>query len=114
MAELFFPRHSDDLIAAARRRVRARRLAIGVAGRQRAALRFRLAEPRRRQTRAAHSTHLLIGPPRARRDAIRRAALRAELTLTSQAVLSATDRLLNACRGTWRVPSVDKPPLPTP
>lgn len=113
MAKPFFLRHSADLIATARRRVRARRLAIGVARRQKAALRFRLAESRRRRTRGAHSTHLLIGPLRARRDTIRRAALRAELTLTSQAVLSATDRLLDACRATCRVPSVHKPPLPT-
>jgi hypothetical protein len=114
MAELYCPRHSDDLIAAARRRDRARRLAIGVAGRQKAALRFRLAESRMRRRRAAHSTHLLIGPLRALRDTIRRGALRAELTLTSQAVLSATDRLLDACHATRRVPSVDKPLLESP
>jgi hypothetical protein len=109
MARLWFPRHSHDLIAAAHRRARARRLAIRVAGRQRAALRLRLAQSRMLQTRAEHSTHLLIGRLLALRDSIRRATRRAELTSTSRAVLSATDRLLDACDG----PSVDRPPAPT-
>jgi len=109
MAELF-PSHPDDLIVAARRRARARRLAIRVAGRQRAALRLRLAQSRMGQTRAGHSTHLLIGPLPALRDSIRRAARRAELTLTSRAVLSAADRLLDACGAPGRVPTGDDPP----
>jgi hypothetical protein len=114
MARLLFSRHSQDLIAASCRRARARRLAIRVAGRQRAALRLRLTQSRLRQTRADYSPHVLIGPLRALRGSIGRAARRAELTLTSRAVLSATDRLLDACGAPGRVPSVDKPPSPTP
>jgi hypothetical protein len=98
MTELDLPRHSDDLVAAAHRRDRARRLAVGVARRREPGLPFRFAASRMQQTCAVGSTHLLIGRLRALRDSIRRAALRAELSLTSQAVLSATDRLFDACR----------------
>ena len=83
MAERFFPCQSDDLIVAALRRARARRLAIHVTGRQRAALRTRLAQARLRRR------PLLIGPFPTFRATIRRAARRAELTPTSQRVLSA-------------------------
>jgi hypothetical protein len=111
--KLLFPCHSDDLIVATRHRARLRRLAIRVAGRQRAALWFRLARAQRRQTRAAHFTHLLTGPLPAPQDTFRRAARRAELTPTSRAVLSATDRLLEACGAPSRVPSVNTPPSNT-
>jgi hypothetical protein len=113
MTKRFFPCHSDDLIAAALRRARARRLVIRVASRQRAALWLRLAQARMRQTRATPPTHLLIGPLPALRDTIRRAALRAELTPTSRRVLSATDRLLEACGVPRRVLPVGDPPSTT-
>lgn len=108
--KFFLPCHSDDLIVATRHRARLRRLAIRVAGRQRAGLWSRLARARRR---AAHFTHVLTGPLPAPRDTFRRAARRAELTPTSQAVLSATDRLLDACGAPGRVPSANTLPSNT-
>lgn len=113
MTKPFFPRHSDDLITAALRRARARRLVIRIAGRQRAALWLRLAQARVRQTRAAHSPHLLIGPLPSLRDTIRRGGRRAELPPTSRRVLSATDRLLDACGAPRRVLPVGEPPSTT-
>ncbi len=71
MAERYLPPHSDDLIAAARRRDRARRLAVGVARRQEPALQFRFPVSRTRQAHAVDSTHLLIGRLPALRDTIR-------------------------------------------
>jgi hypothetical protein len=113
MANLDFPRHCDDRIAAACRRLSARRLAMAVAGRQRTALRFRLAKSSMRQTRTGQSTHFSIGALRALWDTAGRATRRAGLTQTSQSVLSATDKLLDACRETSRLPSVDGSPLPS-
>jgi hypothetical protein len=104
---------SDDLIASAHRRARARRLADRTADRQRAALQLRLARASTPHRRATHAAHFLVGPLSAFRDTAGGAARCAELSSPSRAVPRATDRLLDVCAAACRLWSVDKPPATT-